>query len=105
MITDINPVIDGRGNKVTFNLTPGIIDQIFAGKPAIHKAYMKFVPYKFLEVEFWTKYCQAKYLYRESNVATVVAAADNDEVIASFFKGDETLAMILGRSSSELIQP
>ncbi|KAF9618462.1 hypothetical protein IFM89_001185 [Coptis chinensis] len=80
---NINPVIDGRGNKVTFNLTAGIIDQIFARKPVIHKAYMKFVPYKFSEVEFWTKYCQAKYLYRESNVATVVAAADNDEAVAT----------------------
>ncbi|KAF9598715.1 hypothetical protein IFM89_030439 [Coptis chinensis] len=92
MITDINPVPDGRSNKVTFNLTPEIIDQIFAEKPAVHKAYLKFVPYKFLEVEFWRKYCRAKYLYKESNVAAVVAAADDDEVIASFFKGDETVA-------------
>ncbi|KAF9597033.1 hypothetical protein IFM89_015188, partial [Coptis chinensis] len=49
-------------------------------------------PYKFLEVEFWTKYCRVKYQYRESNVATIEAAANDDEVIASFFKGDETLA-------------
>ncbi|KAF9624388.1 hypothetical protein IFM89_010776 [Coptis chinensis] len=47
---------------------------------------------KFLEVKFWTKYCQVKYQYRESNVATIVVTVDDDEVIASYFKGDETLA-------------
>ncbi|XP_031280444.1 general transcription and DNA repair factor IIH subunit TFB1-1-like isoform X1 [Pistacia vera] len=92
MISDIRPLTDGRTNKVTFSLTPEIILQIFAEKPAVHRAYLNFVPKKMTEMEFWTKYCRAEYLNRTKNVHAVAAEAAEDEELAVFLKEDDILA-------------
>ncbi|PIN09333.1 RNA polymerase II transcription initiation/nucleotide excision repair factor TFIIH, subunit TFB1 [Handroanthus impetiginosus] len=42
----VKPLSDGQSNRVTFNLTPEIIHQIFAEKPAVRQAYLNFVPNK-----------------------------------------------------------
>ncbi|GFP99246.1 probable RNA polymerase ii transcription factor b subunit 1-1 [Phtheirospermum japonicum] len=42
----VKPLSDGQSNRVTFNLTPEIIHQIFAEKPAVRQAYLNFVPRK-----------------------------------------------------------
>ncbi|XP_044478949.1 general transcription and DNA repair factor IIH subunit TFB1-1-like isoform X1 [Mangifera indica] len=92
MISDIRPLTDGQTNKVTFSLTPEIILQIFAEKPAVHQAYLNFVPKKMTEMEFWTKYCRAEYLNHTKNVHAVAAEAAEDEELAVFLKEDDILA-------------
>ncbi|KAF9598489.1 hypothetical protein IFM89_027923 [Coptis chinensis] len=91
MIADVRPLTDGRSNKVTFNLTPEIIHQIFAEKPTVHKAYLNFVPRKMSEMDFWTKYCRPEYLLRTRNVVAAAEVAE-DEELAVFLKHDEILA-------------
>ncbi|GAB2293687.1 hypothetical protein Dimus_027900 [Dionaea muscipula] len=92
MISDIKPQADGRTNKVTFNLTPEIIHQIFAEKPAVHQAFLKYVPSKMSEKDFWTKYCRAEYLHSTKNAVAAAAEAAEDEELAVFLKQDEILA-------------
>ncbi|KAJ4725413.1 BSD transcription factor [Melia azedarach] len=92
MISDIRPAADGRTNKVTFSLTPEIILQIFAEKPAVHRAFLNLVPNKMTEIEFWTKYCRAEYLNRTKNANAVAAEAAEDEELAVFLKEDDILA-------------
>ncbi|CAM6081591.1 unnamed protein product [Calypogeia fissa] len=91
MLADVRPLTDGRTNKVTFNLTPEIIHQIFAEKPAVHRAFLLNVPNKMSEVEFWTKYCRAEYLYRTKNQAAAAAEAADDEDLALFTKEDDII--------------
>lgn len=92
MIADVRPVTDGRTNKVTFNLTPEIIHQIFAEKPAVHKAYLNFVPRRMSELDFWKKYCRAEYLHKTRNAVAAAAEAAEDEELAVFLKHDELVA-------------
>ncbi|KAK0592050.1 hypothetical protein LWI29_012457 [Acer saccharum] len=92
MISDIRPLTDGQTNKVTFSLTPEIILQIFAEKPAVHRAFLNLVPKKMTEMEFWTKYCRAEYLNRTKNVHAAAAEAAEDEELALFLKEDDILA-------------
>lgn len=92
MLADVRPLTDGRSNKVTFNLTPEIIHQIFAEKPAVHRAFLLYVPSKMTESAFWTKYCRAEYLYRTKNSAAAAAEAAEDEELAVFTTEDDILA-------------
>ncbi|KAL2611441.1 hypothetical protein R1flu_023133 [Riccia fluitans] len=91
MLADVRPLTDGRTNKVTFNLTPEIIHQIFTEKPAVHRAFLQNVPTKMSEVEFWTKYCRAEYLYRTKNQAAAAAEAADDEDLAVFTREDDII--------------
>lgn len=45
------------------------------------------------EIEFWTKYCRAEYLFRTKNAATAAAEAADDEDLAVFTKDDDIIAM------------
>lgn len=92
MISDVKPLTDGRTNKVTFSLTPEIIHQIFAEKPAVHQAFLNFVPSKMTEMDFWTKYCRAEYLHRTKNSVAAAAEAAEDEELAVFLNHDDILA-------------
>ncbi|XP_010542494.1 PREDICTED: probable RNA polymerase II transcription factor B subunit 1-1 isoform X2 [Tarenaya hassleriana] len=92
MVSGIKPSTDGRTNRVTFNLTPEIIFQIFAEKPAVRQAYLNFVPRKMTEKDFWTKYFRAEYLHSSKNTAVAAAEAAEDEELAVFLKPDEILA-------------
>nr|XP_027107205.1 general transcription and DNA repair factor IIH subunit TFB1-1-like [Coffea arabica] len=85
------PLADGQSNRVTFNLTPEIILQIFAEKPAVRQAYLNFVPNKMTEKEFWTKYSRAEYLHSTKNVIAAAAEAAEDEELAVFLKQDDML--------------
>lgn len=91
MLADVRPMTDGRTNRVTFNLTSEIIHQIFAEKPAVHRAFLMNVPLKMSEIEFWNKYCRAEYLHRTKNAAAAKAEADEDEELALFLKDDDIL--------------
>ncbi|KAJ7963500.1 BSD transcription factor [Quillaja saponaria] len=91
MILDTKPTSDGRTNKVTFNLTPEIKYQIFALKPAVRQAFLKFVPSKMTEKDFWTKYFRAEYLHSTKNAVAAAAEAAEDEELAVFLKDDEIL--------------
>ncbi|KAK8483093.1 hypothetical protein V6N13_101669 [Hibiscus sabdariffa] len=92
MVSDIKPSTDGRTNKVTFNLTPEIILQIFAEKPAVHRAFLSYVPNKMSERNFWTKYFRAEYLHSTKNSIAAAAEAAEDEELAVFLKHDDILA-------------
>uniref|UniRef100_A0A0D9X6V7 BSD domain-containing protein n=1 Tax=Leersia perrieri TaxID=77586 RepID=A0A0D9X6V7_9ORYZ len=93
MLADVRPSADGRTNKVTFSLTTEIIHQIFAEKPAVHRAYLDFVPKKHMsEKDFWTKYFRAEYLLRIKNTVAAAAEAAEDEELAIFLKNDDILA-------------
>lgn len=91
-MADIRPLTDGRTNKVTFSLTTEIIHQIFAEKPAVHRAFLDYVPSKMSEMDFWTKYCRAEYLHRTKNYMAAAAEAAEDEELALFLKHDDILA-------------
>ncbi|BBN17383.1 transcription initiation factor TFIIH subunit 1 [Marchantia polymorpha subsp. ruderalis] len=91
MLADVRPLTDGRTNKVTFNLTPEIIHQIFTEKPAVHRAFLLNVPTKMSDVDFWTKYCRAEYLYRTKNQAAAAAEAADDEDLAVFTAEDDII--------------
>uniref|UniRef100_A0A0E0LTZ1 BSD domain-containing protein n=1 Tax=Oryza punctata TaxID=4537 RepID=A0A0E0LTZ1_ORYPU len=92
MLADVRPSADGRTNKVTFSLTTEIIHQIFAEKPAVHRAFLDFVPKKMSEKDFWTKYFRAEYLLRTKNTVAATAEAAEDEELAIFLKNDDILA-------------
>uniref|UniRef100_A0A0D9X6V3 Uncharacterized protein n=1 Tax=Leersia perrieri TaxID=77586 RepID=A0A0D9X6V3_9ORYZ len=66
MLADVRPSADGRTNKVTFSLTTEIIHQIFAEKPAVHRAI--------------------------KNTVAAAAEAAEDEELAIFLKNDDILA-------------
>lgn len=87
----INPVTDGLTNKVSFKLTPEIIHQIFAEKPAVCQAFLTNVPHKISEKDFWAKFCRAEYLLCTKNVQVAAAEAADDEELAIFFKQDDIL--------------
>ncbi|XP_047971841.1 general transcription and DNA repair factor IIH subunit TFB1-1-like [Salvia hispanica] len=88
----LKPLSDGQSNRVTFNLTPELIHQIFAEKPAVRQAYLKFVPHKLSKTEFWTKYSRAQFLHSTRNVVAAAAEGDEDEELAVFLKRDDMLA-------------
>uniref|UniRef100_A0A453G8X7 BSD domain-containing protein n=1 Tax=Aegilops tauschii subsp. strangulata TaxID=200361 RepID=A0A453G8X7_AEGTS len=93
MLADVRPSADGQQtNKVTFSLTTEIIHQIFAEKPAVHRAFLDYVPKKLSEKDFWTKYCRAEYLLRTKNTLAAKAEAADDEELAMFLKNDDILA-------------
>ncbi|KAJ8754875.1 hypothetical protein K2173_015387 [Erythroxylum novogranatense] len=83
---------DSRTKRVTYSLTPEVVREIFAEKPAIHRAYLKLVPNKMADKDFWTKLCRALYLQREKNINVLAAEAAEDEELALFLKPDEILA-------------
>ncbi|KAK3409275.1 hypothetical protein EUGRSUZ_J01409 [Eucalyptus grandis] len=87
MISDIKPATDGRTNKVTFSLTPEVILQ-----PAVHAAFLKYVPNKMTEKDFWTKYFKAEYLHSTRNAVAAAAEAAEDEELAIFLRNDDILA-------------
>nr|ACF22789.1 transcription factor related protein [Brachypodium distachyon] len=92
MLADVRPSADGQTNKVTFSLTNEIIHQIFAEKPAVHRAFLDYVPKKLSEKDFWTKYCRAEYLLRTKNTLAAKAEAADDEELAIFLRNDDIVA-------------
>ncbi|KAI7734790.1 hypothetical protein M8C21_005456 [Ambrosia artemisiifolia] len=92
MIYNVKPSSDGQSNRVTFNLTPEMIYQIFAEKPAVRQAYLDSVPNKMTEKDFWTKYWRAQYLHSTKNIVAAAAEAAEDEELAVFLKQDDILA-------------
>ncbi|GJY65742.1 general transcription and DNA repair factor IIH subunit TFB1-1 isoform X1 [Tanacetum coccineum] len=92
MTFNVKPSSDGQSNKVTFSLTPEMIHQIFAEKPAVRQAYLNFVPNKMTERDFWTKYWRAQYLHSARNIVATAAEAAEDEELAVFLKQDPILA-------------
>eukprot|EP00271_Cylindrocystis_brebissonii_P008375 TRINITY_DN2258_c0_g1_i1.p1 TRINITY_DN2258_c0_g1~~TRINITY_DN2258_c0_g1_i1.p1 ORF type:complete len:674 (-),score=150.31 TRINITY_DN2258_c0_g1_i1:448-2469(-) len=89
MLADVRPVTDSSANRVTFNLSPEIIAQIFAEKPPVLRAFLECVPARMSEKEFWTKYCKAEYLLHTKVSAAAIAEAAEDEDLAMFVKDDD----------------
>ncbi|GBG62047.1 hypothetical protein CBR_g28523 [Chara braunii] len=88
MLADVRPSTDGKSNTISFSLTAEIIHQIFAEKPAVHKAYLANVPDKMSEKDFWTKYCRAEYFHRTRTAAQHAANEDED---GGLFEGDQEM--------------
>ncbi|GER28631.1 BSD domain containing protein, partial [Striga asiatica] len=83
------PLSDGQSNRVTINLTPEIIHQIFAEKPAVRQAYLKFVPKK---TRNFGRNSQELNISTDTKKVVVVAAeAAEDEELAIFLKKDDIL--------------
>ncbi|CAO2205767.1 unnamed protein product [Urochloa humidicola] len=78
-------------NKVTFSDTE-IIHQIFLEKPAVHRAFLDFVPEKMSEDHFWSKFWDAECLLRTKSTALAAAHAAEHELLAVFLKSDDILA-------------
>ncbi|KAH7545455.1 hypothetical protein FEM48_Zijuj01G0095700 [Ziziphus jujuba var. spinosa] len=82
--------------------------QIFVLKPAVHQAFLNFVPSKFAQImlchfplifdsqmtekDFWSKYFRAEYLHSTKNAVAAAAEAAEDEELAMFLKDDDILA-------------
>uniref|UniRef100_A0A2P2LR62 Uncharacterized protein MANES_02G224100 n=1 Tax=Rhizophora mucronata TaxID=61149 RepID=A0A2P2LR62_RHIMU len=92
MLTDAKAPYDSRANKITFNLTPEMVREIFAERPAVHRAYLNLVPNKMTDMDFWTKFCRAVYLQREKSINAIAAEAAEDEELALFLKCDDIIA-------------
>ncbi|KAK1399171.1 putative RNA polymerase II transcription factor B subunit 1-1 [Heracleum sosnowskyi] len=92
MIFNVKPSSDGQSNRVKYSLTPEIIHQIFAEKPAVRRAYLNLVPKKMTEKDFWGKYWRAEYLHSTKNIVAAAAEAAEDEELAVFLKQDDILA-------------
>ena len=43
---------------MTMNITPQFIQQVFAEKPHVHRAFVENVPQKMDEKEFWTRFAK-----------------------------------------------
>ncbi|WVY96018.1 hypothetical protein V8G54_028169 [Vigna mungo] len=96
LIFDTKPMSDGRviilfGICLDFYALPGNEGTIFALKPAVHQAFLNFVPSKMNEVDFWNKYFKAEYLHSTKNAVAAAAEAAEDEDLAVFLKDDEIL--------------
>ncbi|KAM0882808.1 hypothetical protein ACQ4PT_032052 [Festuca glaucescens] len=78
----------GVKNVMVADVRPSADGQIFAEKPAMHRAFLDYVPKK----DFWTKYCRAEYLLRSKSTLRAKAEAAGDEELAMFLKNDDILA-------------
>ncbi|KAF2077721.1 hypothetical protein CYY_000968 [Polysphondylium violaceum] len=75
ILSDVRPTSED-GNQVKYRLTPTIIHQIFIQYPSVEKAYKANVPHKISEQDFWKKYVQSKYFYRDRNINAPPAQDD-----------------------------
>eukprot|EP00898_Chlorokybus_atmophyticus_P004498 jgi/Chlat1/5049/Chrsp33S00382 len=100
MLADVRPTSDGRRNAVSFKLTPEVIHQIFAEKPAVHRAYLANVPHKMDEKEFWTKYFKYEYFNRARH-------GDVDDEHGLFGQGQEEEAALAeeARRKVQCVEP
>lgn len=57
-LPEIRPIADGQTEKVTFKLTRELIQQIFAERPEVHRAYLANVPHSMDDAQFWETYCK-----------------------------------------------
>ena len=44
--------------QMTMTITPQFIQQVFAEKPHVHRAFVENVPQKLDEKEFWTRFAK-----------------------------------------------
>ncbi|QDZ22880.1 subunit 1 of transcription initiation factor TFIIH [Chloropicon primus] len=66
MLADVELTNDGKNFVVNFKLTDEVKKHIFAEKPKVYQSYLKNVPSKLSEKEFWTKYCRHLYYQKVS---------------------------------------
>ncbi|KAI3966335.1 hypothetical protein MKW92_027027 [Papaver armeniacum] len=91
MLVNVRPLTDGRTNKVTFRDTRDY-SRDFHRKPNVHQVFLKFVPSKITEMDFWTKYGRTEFLHRTKHVIVAAAEAAEDEELAVFLKQDVILS-------------
>ena len=52
------PVIRSAGMQVTMAITPQFVQQVFAEKPHVHRAYIENVPHAMDAEMFWTRFAK-----------------------------------------------
>eukprot|EP01090_Pellita_catalonica_P016810 TRINITY_DN4933_c0_g1_i1.p1 TRINITY_DN4933_c0_g1~~TRINITY_DN4933_c0_g1_i1.p1 ORF type:complete len:522 (+),score=110.00 TRINITY_DN4933_c0_g1_i1:1152-2717(+) len=67
---------------VKLTLTPHKIQRIFQERPAVKRAYTKWVPTRYSEREFWTKYFQSAYFNRKNDKETDPMRSTDDREMA-----------------------
>ena len=58
----------GDGTIVSLKMSPDSISQVFAERPKIRRAFLKLVPAKMSEKEFWTKFVRVEYFMRQRQI-------------------------------------
>ncbi|KAL4434287.1 hypothetical protein ABPG75_000728 [Micractinium tetrahymenae] len=91
MLADVKPSADGQTEKVHFQLTPEIIQQIFTERPEVHRAFLAHVPHNLDEKAFWTRYFKQQYrrMARRRRQGLPMDGGDDedeDELFAPFRK-------------------
>ncbi|KAK9829781.1 hypothetical protein WJX72_007879 [[Myrmecia] bisecta] len=88
MLAAGQPTADGRVDRVTFQLTPDIMRQIFMEKPHVQRAYQDNVPHKLTEKEFFQRYFkhqlvkQMEQRRQAAGGAPAHSAEDEDELFS-----------------------
>lgn len=81
-LTDVKPQADGC-NGLKYNLTAEVIEAIFRTYPIVKQKHLENVPHKMVEQEFWTKFFQSHYVYRDQ------IAQNSKELFSDCAKADD----------------
>ena len=57
--------MDGCNGGVRYNLTAELMSSIFRTYPSVKQKHLKYVPAKYTESEFWTKFFSSHYFHRD----------------------------------------
>ncbi|XP_065314570.1 general transcription factor IIH subunit 1-like isoform X2 [Gordionus sp. m RMFG-2023] len=86
-LSDLTPQSDGA-NGIKYNLTSDIIDSIFRIYPSVKQKHEEHVPHVISDIEFWTKFFQSHYFYRDRNL-TKQSANSKDYFFSECLRIDE----------------
>lgn len=75
-LSDVQPDIDTRTGSVKYRLTRETIDAIFTTYPSVRRKYETSVPGTLSENEFWAKFFQSHYFYRDRKAGEKDTFAD-----------------------------
>ncbi|KAN0007336.1 hypothetical protein ACTFIU_000535 [Dictyostelium citrinum] len=94
LLADVRPSSE-TPNAVHYRFTPTVIHQIFIQHPSVEKAYKANVPLKISEQNFWKKYVQSKYFYRDRSSAN--APPVDDDLFSKYETDEQNKIRILKR--------
>ncbi|KAL3150267.1 hypothetical protein ABBQ32_000119 [Trebouxia sp. C0010 RCD-2024] len=96
MLLAVRPSADGKTNTVRYQVTPEGVQQIFAEKPHVHRAFLANVPARMDENAFWTRFFKNE-LNRQSlrskaeagDKAAALELAEDDELFKQHMQPEE----------------
>nr|CAG4636094.1 EOG090X04EN [Eubosmina coregoni] len=93
-LADVKPETDGCNGGVRYNVTPELMSSIFRTYPSVKQKHLKYVPSKYTESEFWTKFFSSHYFHRDkANLDAKDMFADCGKQDEQELKKDLTLAI------------